>query len=554
MPDSPLESARFDPFGTYAVSFEGAGSFTPVDLEVVRGNLQWSVTSGEGDASLIALGAAKFTGGNTSLQRAGLDADVNLVVGDMLSLSGGAKLAVTHGADLVAGRTHIGAGTLTTPTELSIAAASTASLGSTSIGETGSNSFEGLLTVTAGTQLSVGNLTIASTGGANQRGAAQIVGSNLTQASGMSTLIGASTSVTTTSGLLAAVDGAIVELGPTTVRSTGTLKNIGGTFNFREGLIVDGGRYEEQAGSAAQRQLGAGQSIQALNGAVLTFGETPLLLNRGQRLVLNSSTFETLGGVAFQRGEILATGGANRLVGDLGAYATVQVDAGAELQLEGAFQGGALTGPGTITFGGEVGWGSQPSRTVSSADIQFAPESTLKLRLGSADRDSYDQLDTSGDITLGGNLEVSEFTPLSGPFEPQAGDRFTLLTASSITGDFASLKLPALTGGLTWYTDRTPTSFTLVAAAASLPGDYSRNGVVDAADYTLWRDSLGQTTGSLAADGDGSGVIDAGDLTFWQAQMSASLPQSIATAVPESQALVLVLFALGFIRKRSAIS
>ncbi len=79
---------------------------------------------------------------------------------------------MNQGADLIAGRTQIGAGTLTTPTELLISAAPTATLGSTSIGEIGGAAFEGLLTVTAGTQLSVGNLSIATTGGANQRGAA----------------------------------------------------------------------------------------------------------------------------------------------------------------------------------------------------------------------------------------------------------------------------------------------------------------------------------------------------------------------------------------------
>ena len=35
-----------------------------------------------------------------------------------------------------------------------------------------------------------------------------------------------------------------------------------------------------------------------------------------------------------------------------------------------------------------------------------------------------------------------------------------------------------------------------------LDGDYNANGVVDAADYTVWRDSLGQTGMGLAADGD----------------------------------------------------
>ncbi len=149
-------------------------------------------------------------------------------------------------------------------------------------------------------------------------------------------------------------------------------------------------------------------------------------------------------------------------------------------------------------------------------------------------------------------MDVSLLAPLSGPFEPQAGDRFTLLSGSSLTGDFASLKLPSLSSGLTWYTDRTPSSFTLVAAPASLAGDYSRNGVVDAADYTLWRDTLGQTTDSLAADGDASGVIDAADLAFWQARINSLISLPVATTVPEANAAILLLLTLAFLRWRQA--
>src|SRR5262249_52351090 len=45
------------------------------------------------------------------------------------------------------------------------------------------------------------------------------------------------------------------------------------------------------------------------------------------------------------------------------------------------------------------------------------------------------------------------------------------------------------------------------------PGDYNGNGVVDAADYTRWRDTLGdEVTGAgWGADGDRSLVIDAND-------------------------------------------
>ncbi len=48
------------------------------------------------------------------------------------------------------------------------------------------------------------------------------------------------------------------------------------------------------------------------------------------------------------------------------------------------------------------------------------------------------------------------------------------------------------------------------------PGDYNGNGVNDAADYTVWRDSLGDVVpNGTGADGDANGVIDAGDYDAW---------------------------------------
>lgn len=60
-----------------------------------------------------------------------------------------------------------------------------------------------------------------------------------------------------------------------------------------------------------------------------------------------------------------------------------------------------------------------------------------------------------------------------------------------------------------------------------LAGDYNGNGGVDAADYIVWRKTLGSTT-DLRADGSGAtpgvpnGVVDQFDYTFWRATFGVS--------------------------------
>jgi hypothetical protein len=51
-------------------------------------------------------------------------------------------------------------------------------------------------------------------------------------------------------------------------------------------------------------------------------------------------------------------------------------------------------------------------------------------------------------------------------------------------------------------------------------GDYNNNGVVDAADYVVWRKTLGEEVLNAGdgADGDESGFVDPGDFTFWRAR------------------------------------
>ncbi len=66
------------------------------------------------------------------------------------------------------------------------------------------------------------------------------------------------------------------------------------------------------------------------------------------------------------------------------------------------------------------------------------------------------------------------------------------------------------------------------------PGDYNEDGVVDAADYTVWRDLLGASATELANDVDG-GTVDQRQYDTWKTHFGTSYAavSSAITPVPE---------------------
>ena len=83
-----------------------------------------------------------------------------------------------------------------------------------------------------------------------------------------------------------------------------------------------------------------------------------------------------------------------------------------------------------------------------------------------------------------------------------------------------------------------------------LPGDYNKNGVVDTADYVVWRSTLGQAVAFLSgADGNGNGAVDNGDYSFWRArfgQLAAGSGAANGAVVSESSSLLpLILMTVG---------
>ena len=98
---------------------------------------------------------------------------------------------------------------------------------------------------------------------------------------------------------------------------------------------------------------------------------------------------------------------------------------------------------------------------------------------------------------------------------------------------------------LGWQLDYNPTSVDLRVIASFIPGDYNHNGVVDAADYVVYRDSLGQSGSNLAADGDGDLQVDADDYNVWRSHFGQTAGSGAIIGadpgVPEPSSLGLVI-------------
>jgi hypothetical protein len=74
-------------------------------------------------------------------------------------------------------------------------------------------------------------------------------------------------------------------------------------------------------------------------------------------------------------------------------------------------------------------------------------------------------------------------------------------------------------------------------------GDYNRNGSVDAADYVVWRNTIGQTGSALAADGDNDLDIDQDDYAEWKNHFGESLVAAspVRAAIPEPSTWLLMI-------------
>jgi hypothetical protein len=92
----------------------------------------------------------------------------------------------------------------------------------------------------------------------------------------------------------------------------------------------------------------------------------------------------------------------------------------------------------------------------------------------------------------------------------------------------------------------------------NVPGDYNNNGIVDAADYVLWRKTLGTIGEGLAADSDNSNIVGPEDYVTWREHFGETRHDQhehhhhgggtdSSTGVPEPASFLLIVTTLWFL-------
>jgi hypothetical protein len=201
--------------------------------------------------------------------------------------------------------------------------------------------------------------------------------------------------------------------------------------------------------------------------------------------------------------------------------------------------------------------------TAASVQFEKGPSisggPTLVVELaGTAPGSQYDQLHVTGQLSLGGTLQVL----LTNDFAPAAGNSFDILDWGSVHLSFDSLVLPAL-AGLSWDTSRLYLDGVIsVTSPGFLPADFDEDHDVDVQDFANWTTNFGTSAGAthMHGDADADHDVDGADFLAWQRQLGSvnMAADASARSVPEPNAwglsaLSASVFALGRRRRNSIV-
>jgi hypothetical protein len=260
---------------------------------------------------------------------------------------------------------------------------------------------------------------------------------------------------------------------------------------------------------------------------------------------LRASSTVTIGGTSDANGTLNLNGG--MLVAPV-----LSKGVGGQFNFVGGTLQAALIDFDLISRGGTLAVGDAANNTTINGNLEMT-SGTLQIEIASAD--SYGAVTTTGRVVLAGDLRVH----LGENFVPTTSDTFAIVVGQTVTGTFANVdsvgrvQVDGGTGSFQVAISANQVTLRNFVHSAQLPGDYHVDGVVDAADYVVWRTSLGTSGPDLAADGNGDKLVNNDDYIVWRAHFGHTADSDFLAGAnlpePRTAATVLLLL-LAFLGRR----
>jgi|GEM_PF-5756057 len=307
----------------------------------------------------------------------------------------------------------------------------------------------------------------------------------------------------------------------------GTIELVHGSSNNDAALTIGSGILFNKAGGLIKTISGAGSGTVHLNaeidnsGTITVSESNPLDISKDSAHHVNSGTIDVSEDITINQSgnspSFTNTGIINMAPGKQLTITAGDVING---------QGGIISGNGTINVtsttalqnSGIISPGSSPGPGMLSiiGDLVQTADGTIQIELQGLDPAYFDRLDVSGNITMGGTLDIS----LLDSYDPQAGTVFSVMTYGSATGSFLAIDKPSLSEKI-WRVDISDTKLDLFllpdtdgdnldddwemkyfhSLDQNSSTDYDRDGLLDGDEYRL-------STLPDQPDSDGDGYYD----------------------------------------------
>ncbi|MGQ8364301.1 DUF7453 family protein [Glaciecola sp. 1036] len=233
-------------------------------------------------------------------------------------------------------------------------------------------------------------------------------------------------------------------------------------FAFDQDIIIQGPSADTSLNSL-EIGGGAGQIQLDLVGSQFTVNE-PIVIQTGSILSGYGNleaTIENDGSISVPQDQILT------VLGNLINTGEISVESGSQLIINGDYSGSEhILGQGLVSLNGSVDLGENPNLIQVAGDLRLQTNANVQLRIQGTERGTqYDAVDVGGAVELTGTLNIS----LSDSMNLTAGDRFDLLTAGQISGEFDNVQLPETSNSnLNVSLEATATAVTLVVTSTNV--------------------------------------------------------------------------------------